>query len=89
MPFTLLYMEPGINGAGKWKAQLLLRDEGLVMEEQGNGLGGVTKHTATQKTRSWAETVDMKDIVTKWGQINGLRWLVTGVAAAVSGMASV
>lgn len=89
MPITLLYMEPGINGAGKWKAQLLLRGEGLVLEEQGNALGGVTKHNATQKMRSWAETVDMKDIVTKWSRINGLRWLITGVAAAASGMASV
>jgi len=88
MPFTIFYMEPGINGAGKWKAQLLLKDEGLVLQEW-DGVGGVTIHTATQKTRKWAETVDMKDIVTKWGQVNGLRWFLAGVAAVASSVATV
>jgi membrane protein YdbS with pleckstrin-like domain len=31
VPVTLLWFEPGINGAGKWKVQQVLRDEGFVM----------------------------------------------------------
>ena len=42
IPYTALYMEPGVNGAGKWKAQELLRDEFKL-----NGKGqGTDKDTA-------------------------------------------
>ena len=42
-------MEPGINGASKWKAQSLLKEEGVSMEENGKGMG---KHTATPEARN-------------------------------------
>jgi hypothetical protein len=81
-------MEPGINGAGKWKAESLLRDEGLSMEENGRGMPDVRKHTATPAARKWAEGKEMKDIVQRWSEINGWRWMITSVAAVASGAAS-
>jgi hypothetical protein len=88
IPYTLLYMEPGINGSGKWKAQTLLKDEGLDMEENGRGLPDVMKHTGTPEARSWAEGKEMKEVVQTWSDINGWRWVVVGVAAVASGAAS-
>lgn len=84
MPYTLLYMEPGINGAGKWKAESLLRDDGVKMEDG----QGVTKQTATLATRKWAEGQEMKDIVQRWSEINGWRWVIMGFAAVASGLAT-
>ena len=80
-------MEPGINGAGKWKAQSLLRDEGLVMEEIG-WIPSARKHTATETTRRWAETMEMRGIVVRWGETNNWRWIITIVAAVASGLGS-
>lgn len=81
-------MEPGINGAGKWKAEQLLKEQGFRMEENGKGMPSVWKHTATEKRRRWAERRDMREIVERWGVINGRRWVVVGVAAVVSGVGS-
>ena len=88
MPYTFLYMEPGINGAGKWKAQSLLRDEGVTMEENGRGIPDVRKHTAAPDTRKWAEGKEMKDIVQRWSEINHWRWVIMSVATVTSGAAS-
>ena len=87
MPYTFFYMEPGINGAGKWKAQGLLKDEGLAMEE-GKGTPDVRKHSATPETRKWAEGNEMKVIVQRWGEISAWRWVIMSVATAASGIAS-
>jgi hypothetical protein len=84
IPYTLLYMEPGVNGAGKWKAESLLKDEGVKMEDG----QGVNKHTATAAARQWAEGQEMKDIVQRWSEINGWRWVITGAAAVASGLAT-
>lgn len=81
-------MEPGINGAGKWKAQSLLKDEGVIMEENANIMPDVRKHTATHEARKWAEEVEMKDIVQRWNEINWWRWVITSIAAVASGAAS-
>jgi hypothetical protein len=83
-PYTRLYMEPGINGAAKWKAQSLLKDEGVMMED---GLG-VTNNSATLETRKWADGVEMKEIVRRWGEINDWRWVIVGIAALTSGIAT-
>lgn len=66
IPYTALYMEPGVNGAGKWKAQGLLQGE---FELQGAGQG-TDKHTARSSWKSWAETVDMKSIAELWARTN-------------------
>jgi hypothetical protein len=81
-------MEPGINGAGKWKAQSLLKDEGVLMEENGKGIPDVRKHTATPEVRKWAEGKDMKNIVQKWSEINGWRWVIMSFATVASSAAS-
>ena len=81
-------MEPGINGAGKWKAQSLLKDEGVVMDENAKVIPDVRKHTATLEARKWADGVEMKDIVQRWSEISGWRWVITSVATVATGAAS-
>lgn len=87
-PFTIFYMEPGINGAGKWKVATMLKDEGFKMEENGRGVPDVHRHTATQSARQWADKTDMKDIVRAWTRINALRYMITFVSAFASGYAT-
>lgn len=87
IPYTALYMEPGINGAAKWKAQSLLADDGLTMGES-NGGPDVTRHTATPEARKWADGHEMKDIVQRWSEINGWRWVIMCFAMVASGVAS-
>lgn len=85
IPYTALYMESGVNGAGKWKAQELLRGE---FELQGAGQG-TDKDTARLSWKSWAETVDMKSIAELWARTNALRYVITGVATMISVSATV
>ncbi|KAF3044558.1 hypothetical protein E8E11_005674 [Didymella keratinophila] len=66
IPYTALYMEPGVNGAGKWKAQELLRGE---FELRGAGQG-TDKDTARVSWKSWAETVEMQTIAELWAKTN-------------------
>jgi hypothetical protein len=68
IPYTALYMEPGVNGAGKWKAQELLRDDGFTL----NGSGAGT------------DKVDMKTIAETWARTNAWRYVITGIALAIS-----
>lgn len=86
IPYTGLYMEPGVNGAGKWKARELLRDEGFVLKGRGHG---TDKDTASEEAKSWAERVDMKTIAETWARTNAWRYVITGVATAVSAVATV
>lgn len=87
-PITFLYMEPGINGACKWRAQMLLKDEKFILPETGiwhplaHGQGG------TDKMRRWAEGSDMKTLVLAWRRINDVRWVIGGIAAVLSGLAT-
>jgi hypothetical protein len=85
IPYTALYMEPGINGAGKWKAQELLRGE---FELQGAGQG-TDKDTARVSWKSWAETVDMKTIAEVWARTNAWRYVITGAATLISATATI
>jgi hypothetical protein len=85
IPYTALYMEPGVNGAGKWKAQELLRGE---FELQGAGQG-TDKDTAKVSWKSWAETVDMKTIAELWAKTNAWRYIITGVATLISATATI
>lgn len=88
IPYTILYMEPNINGAGKWKAQQILQEDGYKVEENGPGMPDVFKHTGTPSARQWAEKTNMKDIVSTWGQINSWRYWIAMVAAVASGYGS-
>jgi len=81
-------MEPGINGAAKWKAHLLIKEDGYKMHDNDKRMPDVYKHTATQASRSWAEETEMKTLVERWGYINGWRWVVVGLGTVASALAS-
>lgn len=88
MPITFFYMEPGINGALKWKIQSLLKDEGMNWGETSVFVPSVTKHGATQASRRWAEKTDLKELIRFWRRINDFRYFMGGVAALLSGYAT-
>lgn len=80
IPYTALYMEPGVNGAGKWKAQQLLREDGLTLNGRG---AGTDKDTASETSKQWAEKVDMKTIAETWARTNAWRYVITGIASTL------
>jgi hypothetical protein len=86
IPYTALYMEPGVNGAGKWKAHELLREDGYRLKATGHG---TNCDTATDGAKKWAEKADMKTIVETWAKINAWRYVITGTATVVSAFAAV
>lgn len=88
LPITFFYMEPGINGASKWKVQSLLKDEGFSMPDTSILMPSSVKHGSTQESRRWAEQSDMKDLIKFWQTVNNVRWVIGGVAAALSGYAT-
>jgi hypothetical protein len=88
LPITFLYMEPGINGASKWKAQQILGDEWIQMEETTIFRPSAHKHGSTQASRRWAEKTDMKSLILFWRRVNNIRWVVGGLAAMASGYAT-
>lgn len=88
LPMTFFYMEPGINGASKWKAQSLLKDQGVVMQETSLLMPSSRKHGSTLSSRRWAERSDMRDLIKFWQAVNNVRWVVGAVAAMASGYAS-
>lgn len=86
IPYTALYMEPGVNGAGKWKVQVLLRNEGVVLKGVGQG---TDKDTARASAKTWAESVDMQTIVETWARTNAWRYVITSIATVISATATV
>ncbi|KAF2026272.1 hypothetical protein EK21DRAFT_103346 [Setomelanomma holmii] len=86
IPYTALYMEPGINGAGKWKAQKLLRDEGFTLNGRG---AGTDKDTARESAKEWADKVDIKTIAETRARTNAWRYLITAVSTIVIGTAAI
>jgi len=86
IPYTALYMELGINGAGKWKVQELLREDGFSLKGVGQG---TDKDTARESWKRWAEKVDMKTIVEMWAWTNMWRYVITGCAVVVSASATI
>ena len=86
IPYTALYMEPGINGSAKWKAQELLRGEGVKLKGVGRGIGN---DSASARSKRWAESVEMKTIVEMWARTNAWRYVITIVAAVLSATATV
>lgn len=82
MPYTLYYMEPGINGACKWKTQLLCKEDGFRLKE--GGWHNAHMHTATAASKRWAEQTSMPDLVRSWAVHNEIRWIVTAVATVLS-----
>ncbi|KAF1830616.1 hypothetical protein BDW02DRAFT_93602 [Decorospora gaudefroyi] len=87
IPYTALYMEPRVNGAAKWKARELLREDGFRLK--GRGGQGTNKDTASEAARKWAEQVDMKTIVNTWAETNAWRYVVTAFATLMSVSATV
>ncbi|KAF2629315.1 hypothetical protein BU25DRAFT_337588 [Macroventuria anomochaeta] len=85
IPYTALYMEPGVNGAGKWKAQELLRGE-FELKSEGQG---TNKDTARASWKRWAESADMKIIAELWAKTNAWRYIITGVSTIISATATV
>ena len=88
LPITFLYMEPGINGACKWKVQSLLEDEGFSMPETSIFVPSSVKHGSTQASRRWAERTQMKELIQAWQRVNNVRWAVAGLATVLSGIAT-
>ncbi|KAK5720499.1 hypothetical protein LTR17_014975 [Elasticomyces elasticus] len=88
LPITFLYMEPGINGASKWKVQTLLVDEGFSMKETTWWFPSAFRHGSTLASRRWAEQTDMKDLILFWRRVNNCRWIIAIAAAAVNGWAT-
>lgn len=88
LPITFFYMEPGINGASKWKVQTLLKDEEFKMEDTTIYYPSAHRHGSTQSSRRWAEQTDMKDLILFWRSVNNWRWVIAGVAAGLSGYAT-
>jgi hypothetical protein len=87
IPYTALYMEPGVNGAGKWKAQELLREDGFKL--QGSGKTGTNKATARESAKQWAQKVDMQTIAETWARTNAWRYVITGLATVASAVATI
>ncbi|KAF2867063.1 hypothetical protein BDV95DRAFT_631235 [Massariosphaeria phaeospora] len=88
IPVTLFYFEPNINGAGKWKVEEILREEGHRMKEQQGALPSPHVHTGTPEARRWAETVGMRDIALKWTEVNKARYVITAIASIASAAAT-
>jgi hypothetical protein len=90
IPFTLLWLEPHVNGAAKWKVQMLCGkdDKRFVLRENERMTPAVDRHTATLEARRWAESVSMREIVEVWVGFNWGRWVAVGVAAGLSGVAT-
>jgi hypothetical protein len=84
VPVTLLYFEPNINGAGKWKVQKTLEDEGYYMKENYRLIPYVDVHTGTPEARQWAEKTELRDIVQRWADLNSWRFVVTAVSVVLS-----
>jgi len=88
LPITFFYMEPGINGASKWKVQMLLKDEGFSMPDTTIYFPHAHRHGSTQASKRWAEKTDMKELILFWAKVNNFRWAIAFVAAALSGYAT-
>ena len=88
LPITFFYMEPGINGATKWRVQTLLKDEGFSMPETSIFRPSSVRHGSTQSSRKWAESTQIRDLIRFWQRVNNFRWIVAGGSALVSGYAT-
>ncbi|KAK5118895.1 hypothetical protein LTR62_000106 [Meristemomyces frigidus] len=88
LPITFLYMEPGINGACKWKVQLLLREEGFSMHETAWWFPSAHRQGGTLASRRWAERTDMRELILFWRGTNNYRAVIAMVAVGLSGWGS-
>ena len=88
LPITFFYMEPGVNGASKWKVQTLFKDEGFHMPETSIFMPSSRKHGGTLASRKWADQSSMRDLILFWRRVNNVRWVIGGLAAMLSGYAS-
>ncbi|KAK4248098.1 hypothetical protein C7999DRAFT_13901, partial [Corynascus novoguineensis] len=96
LPLTFLVMEPGINGACKWKvAEVLKGDKGDDGEsvnlpvargggERSIGMPSVTRHSASEGSKRSAEEVGMGELVVSWARMNHMRWVMGIVAGGLS-----
>lgn len=88
LPITFFYMEPGINGASKWKVQTLLKDEGFTMKDTTIFRPSAYRHGSTEASRRWSERTDMKDLILFWRKVNNWRWAIALMATGCSGFAT-
>jgi hypothetical protein len=87
-PITFLYMEPGINGAAKWKVQQLLKDEGFKLPDTKVWWPSAWKHGGTLSSRRWAERTNVKELILFWQKVNNWRVVAGVLAACFSGWAT-
>lgn len=88
LPITFLYMEPGVNGACKWKVQSLLKEEGFHMPDTSVFVPSSVKHGSTAASRRWAEGSKMEELIRFWRKVNNVRWVIAGCALVCSGWAT-
>lgn len=88
LPITFFYMEPGINGASKWKVQTLLKDEGFWMPDTKIWAPSSVKNGGTEESRRLAERSSMAELVRGWRRVNNVRWVIGSIAAGLSGVAT-
>ncbi|KAK6430538.1 hypothetical protein LTR95_013308 [Oleoguttula sp. CCFEE 5521] len=82
LAYTLLVMEPGVNGALKYKAKLLV---GKKVRFQGRAKIGEEHETASEASKKWAEGTGVRDLLAVWKRDNDLRMVVS----LIGGLASV
>ncbi|KAF2503355.1 hypothetical protein BU16DRAFT_612870 [Lophium mytilinum] len=85
IPITLGYIEPAVNGAGKWKAADLLRDDGFELEY----VGRVDRHSASEAAKQWADKIEMRTIVETWARLNMWRCYIGALAVGASSYAMI
>ncbi|KAK0264336.1 hypothetical protein LTR91_009382 [Friedmanniomyces endolithicus] len=88
LPITFFYMEPGINGATKWKVQMLLKDEGFGMKDTTVWYPSAHRQGGTLASRRWAERTGIRELILFWRRVNNWRWGIAFVAAVASGWAT-
>ncbi|WPG99196.1 Hypothetical protein R9X50_00200700 [Acrodontium crateriforme] len=88
LPLTFFYMEPGINGALKWKVQSLCKDDGFCLLETSALVPSAHRHGSSRASRVWAERTHVRDLILFWRRVNNFRWVVAAFAAGLSGVAT-
>jgi hypothetical protein len=73
IPYTALYMEPGVNGAGKWKVQESLRDEGFQLKA-----AGAEKVVMKTIAKKWVTTNSWRYVIT------GFAMAVSAIAIVIN-----
>nr|OQO28328.1 hypothetical protein B0A51_05447 [Rachicladosporium sp. CCFEE 5018] len=81
LAYTLLVMEPGVNGALKHKVKLLV---GEKVKFHGRAKVGEEHETASKRSKKWAEKTGVRELLAVWKRDNDLRMAVSLIGALAS-----